>query len=276
MKLRIYREYGALNSKPIFDAVETGLKKIGHTVVTTGEDIPIIWSVLWSGRMAPNKTIFETCRKNRIPIMIVEVGNLFRGKTWRISLNHINNEGFFENHSNLDLDRPKKLGVSLKNFQENRNPSILIATQHDRSLQWEGQPSMATWTSEQISKIRQYTDRPIVVRPHPRCRFSLNIAGVRLEVPKMIPGTYDDFDINYNYHCVINHNSGPAVQAAIHGVPIICNNSSLAYPVSDKLENIEKIVLPDREQWLLDLTHTEWTVDEIADGIPFRRILEKI
>jgi hypothetical protein len=70
----------------------------------------------------------------------------------------------------------------------------------------------------------------------------------------------------------VNHNSGPAVQAAIAGVPIICDSSSLAYPVSDKFENIENIALPDRQEWFLKLCHTEWTVEEIAQGIPLQRL----
>ena len=88
----------------------------------------------------------------------------------------------------------------------------------------------------------------------------------------MLPNTYDSFDFDYNYHCVINYNSGPTVQAAINGVPVICDQSGLAYPVSDRLENIENIQLPNREEWFLKLCHTEWTVDEISQGIPLSRI----
>jgi hypothetical protein len=102
------------------------------------------------------------------------------------------------------------------------------------------------------------------------------LPGSQIELPKKVPNTYDDFDIDYNFHCVINHNSGPAVQAAIFGTPVICDSTSLAYPVGDSLKNIEKISLPDREEWFLKLCHTEWTRDEIAAGIPLRRILEKL
>jgi hypothetical protein len=71
---------------------------------------------------------------------------------------------------------------------------------------------------------------------------------------------------------VINHNSGPCVQAAIKGTPVICDKSSLAYPMSEKWENLENPLLPDREEWFLKLTHTEWTVEEIAQGIPIKRL----
>jgi hypothetical protein len=272
MRFRLYREHGALNSRPVFDAFEQGLKSLGHEIVNTPDGIPVIWSVLWHGRMAHNEKIYQTHR----PVVIIEVGNLYRGKTWRVSLNHINSLGRFANHQDLDFDRPKKLGVTLAPIKENRRPEIMIATQHQRSLQWQGQPAMADWARSTVEKIRQYSDRKIVVRPHPRSPISLNIPGVEVGMPRQIAGTYDDFDIDYNCHCVINHNSGPAVQAAIHGTPIICDTSSLAGEISGKFEDIENIKLPDREDWFLRLCHTEWTVSEIAQGIPMQRLMPLI
>lgn len=268
MKFRLYREYGALNSKSIFDLCEHGLKKYGHEIVNSHEDVAVIWSVLWNGRMAGNQRVYQRCQKEHRPIIIIEVGNLIRNTTWRISLNHINNLGKFGN-PRIDLNRPKKLGIDLLPEKHNRKREILIACQHEKSLQWEGMPRMSEWTENMIVELTNFTDRNIIVRPHPRNMFGLELKNAKIIMPKKIAGTYDDFDIDYNYHCVINHNSGPAVQAAIQGVPVICDKTSLASPVSGSLENIEKIVLPDRNDWFLDLCHKEWTTEEIAKGEPF-------
>ena len=100
----------------------------------------------------------------------------------------------------------------------------------------------------------------------------MKIPGVTIEQPKKVLGSYDDFDISYNYHCVVNYNSGPAVQAAINGVPVICDATSLASEISGKFEEIEKITLLPRDEWFLKLCHTEWTVDEIAQGLPLNRL----
>lgn len=272
MRFRLYREHGALNSVPIFNAIEAGLKSCGHEIVHSHEDIPVIWSVLWNGRMKPNRLIYEKAIKENKPIMIIEVGNLFRNLTWRVSLNHVNNNGLFGNDEDLDLNRPKKLGIDLKPLQSKRKNSILIAGQHHYSLQWQGMPDLPTWTRQMVSKIREFSDRPIVVRPHPRCPYSVQMPGVGIETPSKLLNTYDEFNINYNYHCVINYNAGPAVRAAIEGVPVICDDSSLASEVSDKIENIEKIELRPREQWFIRLCHTEWTSNEIASGVPFQRL----
>jgi hypothetical protein len=268
MNFRLYREYGALNSPPVFNAFEQGLESLGHKSVKNGENVSVIWSVLWSGRMANNQQIYNSNR----PVIIIEVGNLKRGTSWRICLNNINGSGEFANNLDLDPKRPEKLGIKLSPEKQQRRPEILIATQHQQSLQWQGQPPMATWVEETVAKIRKYTDRKIVVRTHPRSPISVKIPGVEIEVPKKILGSYDDFDIDYNYHCVINHNSGPAVQAAINGVPIICDTTSLAGEISEKMENIENPSLPDRQDWFLRLCHTEWTVEEIRAGIPLKRL----
>lgn len=273
MRVKLYREYGALNSRPVFDAFEEGLRVHGHEIVTDNEDIAVIWSVLWSGRMKNNQEVYRKFKNNNKPIIIIEVGNLKRGDTWRISLDHINNLGFFGNNENLDLERPKKLGVNLKPFQENRRGEILIACQHIQSLQWEGMPPMAKWVETVISKIKERTNRRIIVRPHPRSPFTFNVPNIIVERPQKIQNTYDDFDIFYNYHCVINHNSGPAIQAAINGVPVLCDSTSLAAPLSITWENLETPALPNREDWFIKLCHTEWTVEEIRQGIPQSRLL---
>jgi hypothetical protein len=280
MRFKLFRENGALNSPEIFNAFERGVIAAGHEVVDTNHDISVIWSVLWNGRMTKNQIIYEDAIKNDKPIIIIEVGNLKRNITWRICLNHINGLGKFANYTNLDPYRPEKLGIKLYNIQsEQRRPQILIATQHSKSLQWQGMPSMADWTLNMIEEIRKRTDMTIVMRPHPRSPMpgiEHEFKNVIRQDPIKVNGTYDDFDIQYNYHCVINHNSGPPIHAAIAGTPVICHESSLAYPVSDKIENILNPSLPDREEWLLRLTHTEWTIEEISQGIPLKRLEKDI
>lgn len=275
MRVKIYTQFGAMNSKPVFDALKQGLHRTGHTLVDSGEDLAVIWSVLWLGRMAGNQKIYNWCKKSNTPVMIVEVGNLLRGKSWRLSLNNINGLGEFSNKENLDPMRVRKIGTFLKPENHERKNSILIACQHQKSLQWEGMPATQRWVQDTVAEIKKYTDKKIIVRPHPRNLFNLKIPGVYMQIPGKIKNSYDDFDIDYNHHCVVNYNSGPAVQAAIQGTPIICHESSLAYPVSDEIKNIDNPVLKDRNKWFLELCHTEWFVDEIASGEPLDRLLKK-
>jgi hypothetical protein len=272
---KLYREFGALNSPPIFDAFQQGVLHTGNRIVESGEDVAVIWSVLWNGRMQGNQQVYEYRKKRNLPTIIIEVGNLIRNQTWRIGLNNVNALGQFGNDRDLDLTRPKKLGVGLKSPKKHRKSEILIAGQHEASLQWQGQPSMQSWVTATVNEIKKFTDRPIKFRPHPRARYgtSYQIKDVAMERPQLLSGTYDSFNFDYSYHCVVNYNAGPGVQSAINGCPVICDESSLAYPVSGKMSEIDNISLPDREDWFLKLCHTEWTTTEIACGEPLVRII---
>jgi hypothetical protein len=276
MRFKLYRQYGALNSQPIFDAFAQGVQSLGHCVVDDNEDVAVIWSVLWAGRMAKNREIYHQARNVKKPVIIIEVGNLHRNHTWRICLNHINNLGEFANDADLDPARPKKLGQQLATRNNAPRDEILIACQHSQSLQWEGMPTMKTWVENTVKQIQARSQRKIIVRPHPRSLFAIDMPGVVQERPQLIAGSYDDFDIFYNYHCVINHNSGPAVQAVIQGVPVLCDATSLAAAMSIAWDQIENPSVPDRHEWFLRLCHTEWTVKEISQGVPLARLLEKI
>ena len=138
-------------------------------------------------------------------------------------------------------------------------------------------PTTDTWINQIIENIRKFSRRPIVIRPHPRNPLKTKfINGASIEIPRRVPTSYDCYNINFDYHCVINWNSGVAVQAAIEGTPVITGHSSLAHEISENFENIEGISLPDRSTWFNKILHTEWLIEELAQGIPQKRLLDKI
>ena len=174
---------------------------------------------------------------------------------------------------NLDFDRPKKLGISLAN-QIQPKPNIIIAMQHIKSLQVAGIPDMAEWLTTTIGILRNNTDRPITIRPHPRCKMPLPPlpSGVSVEYPQQVTNTYDSFDMHFDCHAVVNYNSGPGIQAAIAGVRPVVDSTSLAYPVGIGYANIEQPYTIDRHLWLTQICHTEYTVEELRRGTWLKRI----
>ena len=80
MKFTLFREYGALNSKPVFDAFEKSLIDAGHRSLDDDmhADVAVIWSVLWAGRMVGNKPIWDYFRKTGRNVIVLEVGGLQR------------------------------------------------------------------------------------------------------------------------------------------------------------------------------------------------------
>jgi hypothetical protein len=64
----------------------------------------------------------------------------------------------------------------------------------------------------------------------------------------------------------------PGIQAAIAGSRPVVHESSLAAPVSIGWANIEKSYDIDRQQWLIEICHTEYTVEELRTGLWLKRI----
>ena len=283
MKFSLWTQYGALNSKPVFDAFRAGAASLGWHCVDNDDsaDVDVIWSVLWNGRMAQNKAIWDRARLQSKPVVVLEVGGIKRGTTWKVGLNGINRDAFFGDAGN-DSRRSDLLNLRLKPWRTD-GEFILIAGQHDKSLQWQGMPSVSNWFLQTYDTIRKHTDRPILFRPHPRCRLPHIERGLRhvyRQEPVKIGGTYDDFDMGFNnVHATISYSSNPGIHSILEGVPAFVGPASLAYDASndiDSLHNIENPLMPDRTQWLNDYAHTEYTVDEIAQGIPLKRLTSKL
>lgn len=275
MRMAYFPNQLALNAGPVIDALLTSCKNSGISMVADSmdADAAVIWSVLWNGRMTKNQQVYEHYTKNNRPVIIIDVGTLVRGVTWKIARDNITSAGYYGHTENLDWDRPARLGISLAQPVDTK-PYILIAAQHSKSLQLEGVDQEA-WISQKINQLKQYTDRPVVVRQHPRCRLNTSRlpSTVTFEVPHKVTNTYDSFDMHYDCHAVVNYNSGPGIQAAISGVRPVVNASSLAYPVGVNVSNIEQPYNVDRESWLIELCHTEYTLDEIERGQWIKRLL---
>jgi hypothetical protein len=274
MRVAYFPNQCAQNSVPVMQAMLTSLRRAGHTIEANSYDCDaaIIWSVLWAGRMAANQEVWVRYREANKPVIVTDVGALYRGETWKIAVNSITATGYYGHTENLDRDRPRKLGISLA-INVTRSPRIVIAAQHARSLQVAGLSSITDWICNQVEQLQQVTDRPIVVRPHPRSPLDTTLPlGVTIEQPQKIANTYDSYNLAFDCHTLVNYNSGPGIQAALAGTRPIVDASSLAYPVGIKYKDIENPYTVDRDQWLIEICHTEYTLQEIESGLWLNRL----
>lgn len=264
----------SLNSGPVVGAVLSSLRSAGATVEPNSwdSDAVIIWSVLWHGRMSANQAVYYHYRSQNKPVIVLEVGALDRGRTWKVCLNNVTAQGYYGHTENLDWDRPAKLGIKLKN-NANSTPWIVIAMQHSKSLQMHN-VDQSQWLAHTIAQLKKHTDRPILVRPHPRSPLTqIKLPpGVNFQAPIKLPDTYDSFDMDYGCHAVVNYNSGPGIQAAIAGTRCMVDQTSLAWPVSVQFSDVEKPYTLNREQWLVEICHTEYTVEELQQGLWLKRL----
>jgi hypothetical protein len=229
--------------------------------------------------MTRNREIWLRAKKNAKPIIVIEVGGIQRGTTWRVGLGGVNRDAYLAPTGN-DSTRATKLRLNLQPWRQTGD-YVMICGQHDRSQQWHKLPPSPKWMEQQIAQLREHTDRPIVIRPHPRSplpKINKRFRNIVVQRPQKQKGTYDDFDMRFQgAHCVVSWSSNPGPHAVIAGYPVFVGPSSLAYPVANvDYAQIESPLMPDRTQWLNDYAHTEYTLDEIRTGIPLNYLTKKL
>ena len=173
----------------------------------------------------------------------------------------------------------KHMGITVKPWKDNGN-YILICLQRNGGWSMGGLDVMQ-WCNKTIKKLKEHTDRPIVVRTHPGDKRAQQYIK-QLKDPKVLvsrkPNIIDDFK---NSWATITYNSSPGVASAIEGVPVFVTdpnpNISQAYDVSNTdLKQIETPTIFDREQWLNKLAMCHWNFEEIGNGTAWKHIRKYI
>lgn len=277
MKVGLFYNTCARAGIPVMDAFKEGVQYSGDSAVDCQNpvdniDVPVIWSILWTNPI--RKRVFDYYTKKGKPVLVLEVGGLIRNKSWKVAIGGINSEARFNNQSDHYPERWKKFGLDLKPWKK-EGKYIIICGQHEKSGAW-NHGSTLEWLGGLIKNIRQHSNKPIIFRPHPR--FDVKVPGsFDCTVQKPIfKGNYDCFDLPQvleNTHLLISNNSNPAIEATVNGVHTFVEKSSLCYDVSIKnLKYINNLPCPDRTAWRDNIAHTEWFLEEIKKGIPYKRL----
>jgi hypothetical protein len=103
------------------------------------------------------------------------------------------------------------------------------------------------WTRRTAARLRELTDRPIIVRD----KESLRPLGDQLR----------------DAHCLVAHGSIAAVEAVVMGCPVFVEPISAAALVGKTdLRDIESPIYPDRQAWLHSLAYNQWNEAELTNG----------
>jgi hypothetical protein len=178
----------------------------------------------------------------------------------------------------IDSARWKKisnnLGIYLKDYRATGN-HILLCLQRNGGWSMSG-VDVQDWAVETISKIRSYTDRPILIRPHPGDKASREYldpcsAKCRIKFSKnvVLSANSNLVDDLRNCWAAINYNSSPVVGAAIEGVPIFVMDparSQCTEVANTDLSQIENPQMFDRQKWVERLSMFHWNFDELKSG----------
>ena len=172
----------------------------------------------------------------------------------------------------------RDLGIKIKPWRT-QGDHILLCLQRQGGWSMAGR-SVLDWAADTILELRQHTDRPIRVRTHPGDKQaqtyigSFKPVGPLRRVSLSAPGTDLLADLQ-NCWAVVNHNSSPAVAAAIEGIPVFITDlaQSQARDVANTdLGRIEMPGLPERSAWVQRISQFHWSHDDLSSGRCWRHM----
>lgn len=167
------------------------------------------------------------------------------------------------------------IGVTLKPWRKEGN-HILLCLQRDGGWSMGGF-DVIDWALQTIAEIRRYSNRHILIRPHPGDKRALKYCQ---RLSKLLQGRHIP-EVSFsrdkstliqnlkNCWAVVNHNSSPAVAAAIEGIPVFVTDPqrSQAQEISNQcLNRIETPNLFDRDTWVQRLSQFHWSHAELRSG----------
>ncbi len=179
--------------------------------------------------------------------------------------------GYFQNREH-DFTRAAAVGWTAEKILPWQPPGdkILIAGMSQRAAEAEGF-RVEQWEKAAIETLLGITDRPIVYRPKPSWKGARPLLGAEYSAPAVSLE-----NALLNCHAVVTHHSNVAVDAILAGIPAFCD-AGVALPLArTDLLDIECPIYPsDREQWLSDIAWCQWSVPEMALGLPWRHLKDE-
>ena len=167
--------------------------------------------------------------------------------------------------------------LELKPWRQTGN-HILILGQRTQSWNMLNRNGL-DWIIGMVARVKQYTDRKIIIRLHPgdktydlenRRKLHQIFSKTNVTVSNN-PSIAADLS---NAWCSVGYNSTPNCASVIEGVPVYLDDplNSWAREVGfDNLSDINDPPMPDREKWLEKIANIHWNNTEISTGVYWRR-----
>jgi hypothetical protein len=158
---------------------------------------------------------------------------------------------------------------------------ILLCMQRDGGFAMKSLDPTA-WINQKIIEVRQHSNLPIMIRPHPGTYASADFSVFRnrqyrqrLNVHVLDPLATTLKDNLAHAHAAVVFNSSASVAAVLAGVPVFADDSScVSWAVAN--HDIAQINTPqvfDRTQWAYDLAAAHWSDDDARNGSIYQKFL---
>jgi hypothetical protein len=159
---------------------------------------------------------------------------------------------------------------------------ILVCAQRDQGWSM-GSYRLDKWLKDTVSNLRKHTDRPIIVRLHPKDnhtnRRSNEIARMLRQFKfVLLSQNRDQIDTDLkNCWAVVNHNSSSIVGPVIQGYHAFITDPSKSQcneVAHTNFKNIENPKMFDRQKWIERISMCHWNFDELENGSAWKHMRE--
>lgn len=189
-----------------------------------------------------------------------------RFKYMSLGWNGLNGHAMFPQYTDDGGKRFKEIGGSIKPWKEGGKYIVILGqVKNDASLQG---MDITDWYLNTAKEARQY-GVPVYFRPHPdsaRRGGYTHIHGI-----DNISGTLDEVLDGALFTAAFNSNS--CLDSILMGVPCYAGDKgTMVYDLC--MKDIGHIIMPEREHVLHSIAFTQWTTEEISQGLPIKGLLE--
>jgi hypothetical protein len=247
----------------------------------------------WKNRDKNHHQVRASVAGNAGCFVIVETPLLGRiveftkNKHFRIGVNgFLNNSGLFYQH-NCPSDRLDQLGINWNGWNYDKNGHIVLMLQLPGDASLRG-INIYEWTEYCIKKLRSFSNRKIVIRTHPAHNIKETDEFYRFIIENLILTKNSNIEISLakeksleddleGAYCTVTYSSGAGIDSILRGIPTLAMDpGSFAWDVSSRYPNeIESLKLVEEceiKQWLSNLAYSQWSVEEMEDGTPWRHL----
>ena len=194
-------------------------------------------------------------------LIVIESAFLKRKQYYQIGWNGFAGHADFKNEG-VPMDRWKKLGIPVKPWQKRRDGLIVVCGQLPRDTQVQDVDHIK-WCQETVAWYQKRFGARVVFRPHPRMESPSEYGIISYHDGRKLSEVLSEASL------VVTWNSTTGVEAAVAGVPVVtCSPGSMASPVAMNML-AEHPVFPERKEWLAGLGYSQWTLEEMRQGLPW-------
>lgn len=256
----------SFRNAPIVDLMVKGFRAIGATCTVLQHEMQAtdarkiaVWGWHKGRRM----------RARSRDILVMErgyIGDRFHYTS--LGWNGLNGHAIFPEYPDDGGERFRSHGAVLKPWKNDGDYALILGqVPGDASLQGK---DLTPFYASIATEIRRVYGIPVHFRQHPEAEKR----GRPWNVPGWViksTGTLDEALSGAAF--TASYNSNASVLSVLAGVPaFVADRGSMAWDVCS--HDITKIIRPDREDWAMRTSFTQWSPAEIESGLPLRALMD--